>query len=38
MMIRLIMKMTKGETDTTKEVEYTDWQQVEAFAAEFVQI
>ncbi|MBA5809359.1 menaquinone-dependent protoporphyrinogen IX dehydrogenase [Morganella morganii] len=38
MMIRLIMKMTKGETDTSKEVEYTDWQQVEVFAAEFVQI
>jgi hypothetical protein len=27
-MIRLIMKMTGGETDTSKEVVYTDWQQV----------
>jgi menaquinone-dependent protoporphyrinogen oxidase len=34
-MIRFIMKMTGGETDTTKEVEYTDWQQVERFAQEF---
>jgi menaquinone-dependent protoporphyrinogen IX oxidase len=25
-MIRLIMKMTGGETDTSKEVVYTDWQ------------
>jgi menaquinone-dependent protoporphyrinogen oxidase len=24
-MIRLIMKMTGGETDTRKEVVYTDW-------------
>ena len=37
-MIRLIMKMTKGETDTTKEIEYTDWEQVEAFATEFAHI
>ncbi|MDR0805335.1 MAG: menaquinone-dependent protoporphyrinogen IX dehydrogenase, partial [Enterobacteriaceae bacterium] len=27
-MIQLIMKMTHGETDSSKEVEYTDWQQV----------
>ena len=31
-MIRFIMKMTGGETDTSKEVEYTDWQQVSQFA------
>ncbi len=34
-MIQLIMKMTGGETDKTKEVEYTDWQQVASFAREF---
>ncbi len=37
-MIRLIMKMTGGETDTSKEYEYTDWQKVAEFAGEFVQI
>ncbi|UJF19313.1 menaquinone-dependent protoporphyrinogen IX dehydrogenase [Vibrio sp. SS-MA-C1-2] len=31
-MIRLIMKITGGETDTTKEVEYTDWNEVTRFA------
>lgn len=30
-MIQLIMKLTKGETDATQEYEYTDWQQVENF-------
>lgn len=35
-MIQLIMRMTGGETDTSKEVEYTDWQQVSRFAQEFV--
>lgn len=34
-MIQLIMRMTKGETDASKEVEYTDWQQVTRFAHEF---
>lgn len=34
-MIQLIMRMTGGETDTSKEVEYTDWQQVTRFAHEF---
>ncbi|GAA3910980.1 menaquinone-dependent protoporphyrinogen IX dehydrogenase [Gibbsiella dentisursi] len=34
-MIQLIMRMTGGETDTRKEVEYTDWQQVDRFADEF---
>ena len=32
MMIRFIMKITGGETDSTKEVEYTDWKKVEQFA------
>ncbi len=32
-MIRLIMKMTGGETDTRKEVVYTDWQQVSRFCS-----
>lgn len=31
-MIRFIMKITGGETDTTKEIEYTDWKKVEQFA------
>ena len=31
-MIQLIMKITGGETDTSKEVEYTDWIKVEKFA------
>ena len=34
-MIQLIMRMTGGETDTRKEVEYTDWNQVKQFAADF---
>lgn len=37
-MIQLIMRMTGGETDSSVEVEYTDWQQVEAFADEFAQL
>lgn len=32
MMIKFIMHITKGETDTSKEVEYTDWNQVKEFA------
>uniref|UniRef100_UPI0023EDB0E2 flavodoxin domain-containing protein n=2 Tax=Enterobacterales TaxID=91347 RepID=UPI0023EDB0E2 len=35
MMIQLIMRMTGGETDTRKEVEYTDWDQVSRFTHEF---
>jgi len=38
LMIRFIMKMTDGETDTSKEVVYTDWQQVPGFAAEIDQL
>jgi menaquinone-dependent protoporphyrinogen oxidase len=30
-MIRLIMWMTKGPTDPTATIEFTDWDQVEAF-------
>jgi len=30
-MIRLIMWMTKGPTDPNAVIEFTDWQQVEAF-------
>lgn len=30
-MIRLIMRMTKGPTDPTTVVEFTDWNQVDAF-------
>ena len=37
-MIRLIMKMTGGETDTSKEVVYTDWPQVARFAQEIAQM
>lgn len=37
-MIRLIMKMTGGETDISKEVVYTDWQQVTFFAREIAQM
>ena len=33
-MIRLIMLITKGPTDPETVVEFTDWQQVEAFARE----
>ena len=38
MMIRLIMKMTGGETDTSKEVVYTDWQQVTSFAGDIARL
>jgi menaquinone-dependent protoporphyrinogen oxidase len=34
LVIQLIMWMTKGPTDPTTVHEYTDWDQVEAFAAE----
>ena len=35
MMIKLIMSMTGGETDTSKEVEYTNWKKVSLFAQKF---
>lgn len=34
-MIQFIMKMTGGETDSTKEVEYTNWNKVSEFSARF---
>ncbi|SIO23230.1 menaquinone-dependent protoporphyrinogen IX dehydrogenase [Salinivibrio sp. ES.052] len=34
-MIRFIMHITGGETDTTKEVEYTDWRKVAEFGEQF---
>ncbi|OTA15020.1 Protoporphyrinogen oxidase [Xenorhabdus vietnamensis] len=37
-MIQFIMRMTGGETDTTKEIEYTDWEQVDCFSEAFLQI
>ena len=36
--IRLIMWMTKGPTDPSVVVDYTDWSQVEAFARRVSQI
>jgi len=37
-MIKLIMRMTGGETDTSKEVEYTDWSSVSEFAGHFAHL
>jgi menaquinone-dependent protoporphyrinogen oxidase len=34
-MMRLIVGMAGGETDTSRDYEYTDWPAVERFAAEF---
>ena len=34
-MIQLIMKMTGGETDASKEIEYTNWDKVTIFADKF---
>ncbi|MBF4284012.1 menaquinone-dependent protoporphyrinogen IX dehydrogenase [Vibrio anguillarum] len=34
-MIRFIMSLTGGETDTSKEVEYTNWQKVSLFSDNF---
>lgn len=33
--IRLIMTITGGDTDTSREYEYTDWQAVDRFAEDF---
>ncbi|MGX1926285.1 menaquinone-dependent protoporphyrinogen IX dehydrogenase [Vibrio sp. NH-7] len=38
MMIKLIMTLTGGETDTTKEVEYTNWEKVALFSQKFVDL
>ncbi|MBE2894355.1 menaquinone-dependent protoporphyrinogen IX dehydrogenase [Spirabiliibacterium falconis] len=37
-MIQFIMRLTGGETDTSQEVEYTDWAKVDAFADSFLQL
>ncbi|MDH2925804.1 menaquinone-dependent protoporphyrinogen IX dehydrogenase [Lonepinella koalarum] len=34
-MIKFIMQITGGETDTSKEIEYTNWDKVAEFALEF---
>ncbi len=38
MMIKLIMTLTGGETDTSKEVEYTNWKKVSVFAQKFKEL
>ena len=35
-MIQFIMRITGGETDPTKEIEYTDWQKVRSFSETFL--
>ena len=35
LLIQLIMKMTGGSTDKTKDIELTDWQKVELFSVQF---
>jgi len=35
LMMRMIVRAAGGETDTSRDYEYTDWQAVERFAAEF---
>lgn len=37
-MIQFIMKVTGGETDSSKEVVYTDWTAVQKFASDFVKL
>ncbi|XOD70337.1 MAG: menaquinone-dependent protoporphyrinogen IX dehydrogenase [Sodalis sp. (in: enterobacteria)] len=37
-MIQLIMRITAGETDRYKEVEYTDWLQVSSFSEDLVKL
>ncbi|NBI12212.1 menaquinone-dependent protoporphyrinogen IX dehydrogenase [[Haemophilus] felis] len=34
--IKLIMKITGGETDTSKEIEYTDWNKVKKFVDQLI--
>ncbi|GFN46226.1 menaquinone-dependent protoporphyrinogen IX dehydrogenase [Candidatus Regiella insecticola] len=36
--IQFIMRITGGETQTDKEVEYTDWQQVNHFSQDFLHL
>ncbi len=37
LMIQLIMKITGGSTDTSKDIDYTDWSRVTAFADNWVE-
>lgn len=37
-MIRFIMQLTGGETDTSKEIEYTNWEKVTLFSEEFAKM
>lgn len=37
-MIQFIMRITGGETDPAKEIEYTDWQKVRSFSEAFLQL
>jgi menaquinone-dependent protoporphyrinogen oxidase len=37
-MIQLIMWMTKGPTNTDAEIEYTNWEKVNEFAIELVNL
>lgn len=37
-MIQFIMTITKGETDPTKEIEYTDWEKVRLFSLKIAQL
>ncbi len=34
-LIQLIMMITGGSTDTSQDIEFTDWEKVRAFAREF---
>jgi menaquinone-dependent protoporphyrinogen oxidase len=38
LLIQLIMSFTQGEIDPTKEIDYTDWQQVATFAQQFAHL
>jgi len=38
LLIQLIMKMTGGSTDKTKDMELTDWQKVDVFSEQFKQL
>jgi menaquinone-dependent protoporphyrinogen oxidase len=33
--MRFIVRMARGDTDTSRDYEYTDWSAVERFASEF---
>ncbi len=38
MIIKFIMILTKGPTDTTQVIEYTDWEKVREFAREIIEL